>query len=105
MPCCPAASDTSSAGPHSGVIIYSRSRDFRRGILRQAGIHNRVEVAVEDAMVEAIEKFDLRTAPLVPMNPLPYWQQMKAIRAYHSGPETLRDAGGAVTRLRLAPNW
>jgi cytochrome P450 len=56
-------------------------------------------------MVEAIENFDLRTAPLVPTNPLPYWQQMKALRAYHSGPETLRDAGGAVTRLRLAPKW
>jgi cytochrome P450 len=56
-------------------------------------------------MVEAVEDFDLRVLPLAPMNPLPYWQQMKAIRAYHSGPEALRDAGGAVTRLRLAPKW
>ena len=56
-------------------------------------------------MAETVEDFDLRAVPLVPMNPLPYWQQMKAIRAYHSGPETLRDAGGAVTRLRLAPKW
>jgi cytochrome P450 len=54
-------------------------------------------------MVEAVENFDLRSLPPVPMNPLPYRQQMKAIRAYHRGPETLRDAGGAVTRLRLAP--
>ncbi|MGO9509398.1 MAG: cytochrome P450 [Mycobacterium sp.] len=56
-------------------------------------------------MVKTIEDSDLRTLALAPMSPLPYWQQLKAIRAYHSGLETLRDAGGAVTRLRLAPKW
>jgi hypothetical protein len=43
--------------------------------------------------------------PLAPPNPLPYRQQVKAKTAFHTGLETLRDAGGPVTRLRLGPNW
>ena len=30
---------------------------------------------------------------------------MRAIRNYHTGLETLRDAGGPVTRLTLGPKW
>ncbi|OBG15725.1 cytochrome P450 [Mycolicibacterium celeriflavum] len=56
-------------------------------------------------MVETVERADLRALPLAPMNPLPYRQQLKALRAFHTGVETLRDAGGSVTRLRLAPQW
>ncbi len=41
----------------------------------------------------------------VPPNPLPWRRQLKEIRAFHSGFEVLRDAGGPVTRLRLTPRW
>jgi cytochrome P450 len=56
-------------------------------------------------MVETVEKVDLRALPLAPMNPLPYRQQMKALRVFHTGFEALRAAGGPVTRLKLAPRW
>jgi cytochrome P450 len=56
-------------------------------------------------MVETIDEVALTELPLAPPNPLPYRQQVKAIRAFHTGLETLRDAGGPVTRLRLGPNW
>ncbi|MUL47679.1 cytochrome P450 [Mycobacterium sp. CBMA293] len=41
--------------------------------------------------------------PLAPLNPLPYRQQIAAIRSYHTGFEVLRDSGGPVTRLRFGP--
>src|SRR5262249_38500709 len=47
----------------------------------------------------------LSELPPVPRNPLPYRRQVKAIRAFHTGLEALRDAGGPVTRLALAPRW
>jgi cytochrome P450 len=53
-------------------------------------------------MVETIEAPAL---PLAPRNPLPYLQQVKAVRAIHTGFETLRNAGGPVTRCSLAPTW
>jgi cytochrome P450 len=56
-------------------------------------------------MVETIAKADLNALPLAPKNPLPYRQQVEALRAFHTGLETLRDAGGPVTRLKLAPKW
>jgi cytochrome P450 len=43
--------------------------------------------------------------PLVPRNPLPIRQQLNALRVFHTGQETLRDAGGPVTRLSLGPKW
>ena len=43
--------------------------------------------------------------PLAPTNPLPYVKQVLALRTFHTGLETLRDAGGPVTRLVLAPQW
>ena len=43
--------------------------------------------------------------PLAPKNPLPLLTQVTALRRFHTGLETLRDAGGPVTRLVLAPNW
>jgi cytochrome P450 len=54
-------------------------------------------------MVQTIEEVPVSGLPLAPMNPLPYRQQVRAIRAFHTGVETLRDAGGPVTRLRLGP--
>lgn len=56
-------------------------------------------------MVETVEKVALHTRPPVPMNPLPYRQQVQSLRAFHTGLETLRDAGGPVTRLKLTPKW
>ncbi|MFM8598335.1 MAG: cytochrome P450 [Mycobacterium sp.] len=43
--------------------------------------------------------------PAPPRNPLPLRRQLAVIRAFNSGPEALRDAGGPVTRLRLGPRW
>jgi len=48
---------------------------------------------------------EVAALPLAPKNALPYLQQVKAVRAYHAGFETLRDAGGPVTRCSLAPTW
>jgi cytochrome P450 len=56
-------------------------------------------------MVEVIENADLRALQCAPRNPMPYRQQVRAVRAAHTGLEALRDAGGTVTRLKLAPNW
>ena len=53
-------------------------------------------------MVETVE---VAALPLAPRNPLPYLQQMKAARSFHTGCEALRDAGGQVTRCILAPTW
>jgi cytochrome P450 len=43
--------------------------------------------------------------PLAPRNPLPIRQQFNALRVFHTGQETLRDAGGPVTRLSVGPKW
>jgi cytochrome P450 len=56
-------------------------------------------------MVETVETVALSQLPLAPRNPLPYRQKVQAIRTFHTGLETLRDAGGPVTRLTLAPRW
>jgi cytochrome P450 len=59
----------------------------------------------EAAMVDTITPAGVHELPPAPKNPLPYRQQVNAIRAFHTGPEKLRDAGGPVTRLRLGPKW
>lgn len=56
-------------------------------------------------MVETLEVVDLRALPLAPTNPLPFRRQVKALRVFHTGVEALRDAGGPVTRLKVAPKW
>jgi cytochrome P450 len=56
-------------------------------------------------MAETVDEVAVNELPLAPLNPLPYRQQVKAIRAFHTGLEAMRDAGGPVTRLRLAPKW
>ncbi len=55
--------------------------------------------------MDTLDDADVTDLPLVPRNPLPYWRQLKAMRNLHSGIEELRDAGGPVTRLTLAPKW
>jgi hypothetical protein len=44
---------------------------------------------------------DISLLPLAPKNPLSYRQQLSCLRAFHTGMETLRNAGGSVTRLEL----
>jgi len=39
-------------------------------------------------MVETVERTAALSCSLAPKNPLPYWQQIKAIRTYHTGVET-----------------
>lgn len=56
-------------------------------------------------MTATARTVDVMSLPLAPRNPLPYLQRVKAARAYHHGFETLRDAGGPVTRFSLAPRW
>ena len=36
--------------------------------------------------------------PLAPKNPLPFRRRLHAVRDFRTGQETLRDAGGPVTR-------
>ena len=43
--------------------------------------------------------------PSVPRNPMPVRAQLRALRTFSTGFEELRDAGGPVTRLKLAPRW
>ncbi|MDQ2628509.1 MAG: cytochrome P450 [Actinomycetota bacterium] len=52
-----------------------------------------------------VDDVDVSALPLAPKNPLPYGQQVRALRQFHTGSEILRDAGGLVTRLELAPHW
>ncbi len=54
-------------------------------------------------MVNTVMGADVGTLPLPPKNPLPYWERLRAARAFDSGPETLRDAGGPVTSSVLGP--
>ncbi len=59
-------------------------------------------------MVEMLDGTDLHALhalPRAPMNPLPRMQVVKALRTFHTGLESLRDAGGYVTRVALAPKW
>ena len=58
-----------------------------------------------DDMVATAQITDVAALPLAPKNPLPYRQQVQALRAFHTGQEMLRDAGGPVTRLSFGPKW
>lgn len=48
---------------------------------------------------------DVATLPLVPQNPLPLRERMKAAREYHVGQVLLRESGGSITRVPLGPKW
>ena len=56
-------------------------------------------------MVEMLENTEVRALRLAPKNPLPYRQQLKAVRSYIDGIQALLDAGGPINRLVLAPKW
>ena len=53
----------------------------------------------------AVQITDVAALPLAPKNPLPYPQRLRALRMFHTGQETLRDAGGPVTRVSFGPKW
>jgi cytochrome P450 len=48
---------------------------------------------------------DVRSLPLVPRNPLPLPQVVKAVRALDTGQEVMRAAGGPLTRVSFGPKW
>jgi cytochrome P450 len=48
---------------------------------------------------------DVAALPLAPKNPLPYRERLRAVKEFHTGMDTLRDAGGPVTRVILGPRW
>jgi cytochrome P450 len=48
---------------------------------------------------------DVAELPTAPKNPLPYRDRLKAVKNFHTGMETLRDAGGPVTRVIVGPKW
>lgn len=56
-------------------------------------------------MVEILDRSEVGTLGLAPKNPLPYWQQLKAVRSFIGGFEALAKAGGPVTRIVLGPKW
>lgn len=56
-------------------------------------------------MVEMLQQSEVRVCSLAPKNPLPYWRQVKAVRSYIEGIQTLVDAGGPITRIVLGPKW
>jgi cytochrome P450 len=56
-------------------------------------------------MVATQDAVDVQTLPVAPENPLSFREKVRAVRKFHTGPETLRDAGGSVTRVVLGPTW
>lgn len=48
---------------------------------------------------------DVDQLPLVPLNPLPFRQQLRWAREYHHGQVELGRAGGSITRVALGPRW
>ncbi|RWA17979.1 cytochrome P450 [Mycolicibacterium elephantis DSM 44368] len=57
-------------------------------------------------MIEAMTTtLDLSSLPLVPKNPLPFWQLVKLVRRLDTGQEAIRDAGGRITRIQFGPKW
>ena len=56
-------------------------------------------------MVETSTPADVAELPPPPRNPLTLRQQIHAVKAFHTGQEVLRDAGGHVTRLKFGPAW
>jgi cytochrome P450 len=56
-------------------------------------------------MVEILEQTEVRALTLAPKNPLPLRRQLKAVRSYVDGIQTLLDAGGPINRVVLGPKW
>jgi cytochrome P450 len=51
------------------------------------------------------ETVDVSALSLAPRNPLPLRQLLKLVRTLDTGQELIRDAGGPITRIKLAPKW
>jgi cytochrome P450 len=58
-----------------------------------------------ELLEKTLEKTEVGALTLAPRNPLPYWQQFKAVRSYVDGPQALVHAGGPITRIALGPKW
>ncbi|MBY0389070.1 MAG: cytochrome P450 [Mycobacterium pseudokansasii] len=58
-----------------------------------------------DDTLATLPSTDLAALPLAPKTPLPFRQQLYALRVFHTGQETLRAAGGPVTRMSFGPKW
>jgi cytochrome P450 len=56
-------------------------------------------------VVATAETPDVSALPLAPKNPLPFWRLAKLVRTLDTGQEAIRDAGGPITRIQLAPKW
>ncbi len=56
-------------------------------------------------MIAPGETLDVSALPLVPKNPLPIGQLVKAVRNLDAGQEVIRDAGGPITRVQFGPKW
>ena len=56
-------------------------------------------------MVPTTPPADIAGLPTAPRNPLTLRQQIHAVKAFHTGQEVLRDAGGHMTRLKHGPTW
>ncbi len=54
-------------------------------------------------MVTTAIPADLGSLPLAPKSPLSYWDRLRYARAFDTGPERIRDAGGPVTRIVMGP--
>src|SRR5258707_2500803 len=67
--------------------------------------HPRLYEGQGDAMVPTTPPADIAELPPPPRNPLTLRQQIHAVKAFHTGQEVLRDAGGHVTRLKHGPTW
>lgn len=48
---------------------------------------------------------DVKALPLVPKNPLPIWRLARLLRRLDTGQDVIRDAGGPITRIQIAPKW
>lgn len=56
-------------------------------------------------MVEILQQPEVGALALAPRNPLPYLRQLKAVRSYIDGIQSLVDAGGPISRIVLGPKW
>jgi cytochrome P450 len=57
------------------------------------------------AVVAGTETTNVAVLPLAPRNPLPYRQLLRLVRALDTGQVVIRDAGGPITRVQVAPKW
>ena len=56
-------------------------------------------------MLQTPAPTDVAKLPLAPKNPLPYRDQLRAVRSFIDGHQELLDAGGDVTRIVFGPKW